>query len=148
MFLEDENSEARPWFHTFFQRGRMALVGMVACTAMLTALAATAHAASPPQPMTSAAAVEERALSAGEQQHVAPQIAVDPMPTASTPLVAPLIPSSSGTLILPSTETLSDRYILLGLMMLCFAAMTAFSLALWRRSLKEMLRTLPSRHDV
>ncbi|MBC7313504.1 MAG: hypothetical protein H5U11_13510, partial [Rhizobium sp.] len=44
-------------------------------------------------------------------------------------------------------ETLADRYILLGLMMLCFAAMAAGSLALWRSSLKELLRVQAKRHD-
>lgn len=146
MFLEDESSEARPWFHTLFDRGRMALLGMVACTAMLTALATTAHAAAPqhgPAPF-----LQSEAASDAEPTQLALSVAVDPMPTASTPLAAPLIATASGTVVLPPNDTLSDRYILLGLMMLCFAAMTAGSLALWRRSLKELLRTTPGRHDV
>lgn len=146
MFLEDESSEARPWFHTLFDRGRMALLGMVACTAMLAALATTAHAAAPQQHGQAPLVQSEAARDLEPTQH-ALSVAVDPMPTASTPLSAPRI-AASGPAVLPANDALSNRYILLGLMMLCFAAMTAGSLALWRRSLKEMLRTTTGRRDV
>ncbi|MBC7150448.1 MAG: hypothetical protein H5U22_13780 [Rhizobium sp.] len=146
MFLEDENSEARPWFQLFLERGRMAFVGLFACAVMLIGLAATARAESlPPQPTGDAAIVLPLAAAPdveGEAQasKPAPLVTVDPMPTASTPLAASHLVTNPTGLTLPRTETLSDRYILLGLMMVCFAAMAAGSLALWRRSLKELFR--------
>lgn len=146
MFLEDENSEARPWFQRLFQRGRMAFVGLFACAAMLIGLAATARAETvPPQAPGSAAIVLPMAPApdAGDQVHSSQPskpVTVDPMSTASTPIVAPRLVAMPTGLGLPQAETLSDRYILLGLMMVCFAAMAAGSLALWRRSLKELFR--------
>ena len=150
MFLEDEDSEARPWLQRLFQRGRMTFVGMFACAAMLVGLAATAHAETSPQHRPSAAALASQTSSSqdagqnnGQRLQLsspATSIAVDPMPTASTPIVAPHLATNPTGLTMPRTETVSDRYILLGLMMLCFAAMAAGSLALWRRSLKELLR--------
>ncbi len=146
MFLEDENSEARPWFQRFFERGRVAFFGLFACAAMLIGLAATARAETvPPQPAGSAAIVLPMAPArdaGGRAQPSEPatSVAVDPMPTASTPIIAPRLVGTPTGPTLPQAETLSDRYILLGLMMVCFAAMAAGSLALWRRSLKELFR--------
>lgn len=150
MFLDDEDSEARPWLQRLFQRGRMTFVGMFACAAMLVGLAATAHAETSPQHLPGAAALAAQASpsqdagkNTGQPSQLsspAAPIAVDPMPTASTPIVAPHLATNPNGLTMPRTETLSDRYILLGLMMLCFAAMAAGSLALWRRSLKELFR--------
>lgn len=154
MFLEDENSEARPWFQLFFERGRMAFVGLFACAAMLIGLAATARAETlPPQPAGNTAVVLPLAAAPdaeGKAQAFkrAPSVAVDPMPTASTPLAAPRLVTNPTGLTLPRAETLSDRYILLGLMMVCFAAMAAGSLALWRRSLKELFRAETGRRRV
>lgn len=130
MFPEDDISHARPWFHRIVQRGRLVFFGMLANTTMLTGLAAAAHAAAASTP-------------AAESLH-----SVDPMATASTPVVAPLLITHPIRLPYFATETLADRYILLGLMMLCFAAMAAGSLALWRRSLKEMLDVKVKRHGV
>lgn len=146
MFLEDENSEARPWFQRFFQRGRMAFVGLLACAAMLIGLAATARAETVPTQSSGAAAIVlplAAAPAAGDPippSRPATSVTVDLMPTASTPLAAPRLVTNPTGMTLPRTETLSDRYILLGLMMVCFAAMAAGSLALWRRSLKELSR--------
>ncbi|MBA3039274.1 MAG: hypothetical protein KJ670_10185 [Alphaproteobacteria bacterium] len=146
MFLEDENSEARPWFQLFLERGRMAFVGLFACAVMLVGLAATARAETlPPQPAGETAIALPLAAAPdaeGEAQaaNPAPAVTLDPMPTGSTPLAAPRLVTNPAGLTLPRTETLSDRYILLGLMMVCFAAMAAGSLALWRRSLKELFR--------
>lgn len=146
MFLEDENSEARPWFQLFLERGRMAFVGLFACAVMLIGLAATARAETlPPQPAGDAAITRPLAAAPdaeGEAQAAkpAPAVTLDPMPTGSTPLAAPRLVTNPTGQTLPRTETLSDRYILLGLMMVCFAAMAAGSLALWRRSLKELFR--------
>ncbi|PPJ46023.1 hypothetical protein C0075_09935 [Rhizobium sp. KAs_5_22] len=146
MFLEDENSEARPWFQRFFERGRVAFVGLFACAAMLIGLAATARAETlPPQPAGNAAIVLPLAATPDAADRVQPSehttsVTVDPMPTASTPIIAPRLVGTPTGPTLPQAETLSDRYILLGLMMVCFAAMAAGSLALWRRSLKELFR--------
>lgn len=128
MFLEDDISKARPWFHRIVRHGRLAFVAMLASTAMLIGLAATAHAGTAPPPAAE------------------PLVAVDTMTTASTPAIAPLLITSSIRLPLLQTETLADRYILLGLMMLCFAAMAAGSLALWRSSLKALLNVEVKRH--
>ncbi|GEO83902.1 MULTISPECIES: hypothetical protein [Alphaproteobacteria] len=151
MFLDDESSEARPWFQRMVQRGRIAFVGMFACTAILISLAANAHAgATPPSdaPAAVAAPIQTEPSGGGfvPTSHPSDELAVDPMATASTPISAPLLLSSSSPLSQPGKPMLSDRYILLGLLMLCFAAMAAGSLALWRRSLKEILRAEDKRH--
>lgn len=154
MFLEDESSEARPWFQRFFERGRVAFVGLFACAAMLIGLAATARAETvQAQPPGNAAIVLSLAAAPDASDQVQPSqpataVTVDPMPTASTPIVAPRLVSTPTGLALPRAETLSDRYILLGLMMVCFAAMAAGSLALWRRSLKELFRAETGRRRV
>lgn len=152
MFLEDENSEARPWFQLFLERGRMAFVGLFACAIMLIGLAATARAeALPPQPAGETAIALPLAAAPdaeGKAQAFDPAVIVDPMPTASTPLAAPRLVTNPTGRTLPQTETLSDRYILLGLMMICFAAMAAGSLAIWRSSLKELFRAETDRRRV
>ena len=130
MFLDDDVAKARPWFDRTIQGGRLALFAMLAATALLAGVAAEAQAGT-------AAAPTAQTLAA-----------VDPMTTASTPVVAPLLTTSAlGFPLLLQAETLADRHILLGLMMLCFAAMAAGSLALWRSSLKEVLRIQAQRHD-
>lgn len=129
MFLDDDIAKARPWFDRIIQGGRLALFAMLAATVLLIGIAADAQAET-----TAAQATQTLAT-------------IDPMTTASTPVVAPLLTTSALRLPLLQTETLADRYILLGLMMLCFAAMAAGSLALWRSSLKELLRVQAKRHD-
>ena len=129
MFLDDDVAKARPWFDRIIQGGRLALFAMLAATALLAGVAAEA-------PAGTAVAAAAQTLAT-----------VDPMTTASTPVVAPLLTTSSLGFPLLQAETLADRYILLGLMMLCFAAMAAGSLALWRSSLKEVLRIQAKRHD-
>ncbi|SSC71269.1 unnamed protein product [Ciceribacter sp. T2.26MG-112.2] len=129
MFLDDDIAKARPWFDRIIQGGRLALFAMLAATVLLIGIAADAQAET-----TAAPAAQTLAT-------------IDPMTTASTPVVAPLLTTSALRFPLLQTETLADRYILLGLMMLCFAAMTAGSLALWRSSLKELLRVQAKRHD-
>lgn len=154
MFLEDENSEARPWFQLFLERGRMAFVGLFACAVMLIGLAATARAeTSPPRPAGETAialplAAAPDAEGKAQAAKPAPAVIVDPMPTASTPLAAPRLMTNPTGRTLPQTETLSDRNILLGLMMICFAAMAAGSLAIWRSSLKELFRAETDRRRV
>lgn len=129
MFLDDDIVKARPWFDRIIQGGRLALFAMLAATVLLIGIAADAQAETTAAPATQTLAT------------------IDPMTTASTPVVAPLLTTSALRSPLLQTETLADRYILLGLMMLCFAAMAAGSLALWRSSLKELLRVQAKRHD-
>lgn len=129
MFLDDDIVKARPWFDRIIQGGRLALFAMLAATVLLIGIAADAQAETTAAPATQTLAT------------------IDPMTTASTPVVAPLLTTSALRFPLLQTETLADRYILLGLMMLCFAAMAAGSLALWRSSLKELLRVQAKRHD-
>lgn len=129
MFLDDDIAKARPWFGRIIQGGRLALFAMLAATVLLIGVAADARADTTAAPATQTLAT------------------IDPVTTASTPVVAPLLTTSPLRFPLLQTETLADRYILLGLMMLCFAAMAAGSLALWRSSLKELLRIQAKRHD-
>lgn len=129
MFLDDDIVKARPWFDRIIQGGRLALFAMLAATVLLIGIAADAQAETTAAPATQTLAT------------------IDPMTTASTPVIAPLLTTSALRFPLLQTETLADRYILLGLMMLCFAAMAAGSLALWRSSLKELLRVQAKRHD-
>lgn len=129
MFLDDDIAKARPWFDRIIQGGRLALFAMLAATVLLIGIAADAQAETTAAPATQTLAT------------------IDTITTASTPVVAPLLTTSALRLPLLQTETLADRYILLGLMMLCFAAMAAGSLALWRSSLKELLRVQARRHD-
>ena len=129
MFLDDDIAKARPWFDRIIQGGRLAFFAMLAATVLLIGIAADARAETTAAPATQTLAT------------------IDPMTTASTPVVAPLLTTSALRFPLLQTETLADRYILLGLMMLCFAAMAAGSLALWRSSLKELLRVQAKRHD-
>ncbi|MBW8322530.1 MAG: hypothetical protein K0M49_09365 [Arenimonas sp.] len=130
MFLDDDIAKARPWFDRIIQGGRLALFAMLAAAVLLIGVAADAQAG------TTAAAPATQTLAT-----------VDPMTTASTPIVAPLLTTSPLRLPVLQTETLADRYILLGLMMLCFAAMAAGSLALWRSSWKELLKSQAKRRD-
>ena len=129
MFLDDDVAKARPWFDRIIQGGRLALFAMLAATALLAGVSADAQAGTAAAPAAQTLAT------------------VDPMTTASTPVVAPLLTTSALGFPLLQAETLADRHILLGLMMLCFAAMAAGSLALWRSSLKEVLRIQAQRHD-
>ena len=131
MFLDADIAKARPWFDRIIQGGRLALFAMLAATVLLIGVAADANAGT-----AAAAAPATQTL-----------VTVDPMTTASTPILAPLLTTSPLRLPLLHTETLADRYILLGLMMLCFAAMAAGSLALWRSSWKELLKSQAKRHD-
>lgn len=130
MFLDDDIAKARPWFDRIIQGGRLALFAMLAVAVLLVGVAADANAG------TTAAPPATQSL-----------VTVDPMTTASTPIVAPLLTTSPLRLPALHTETLADRYILLGLMMLCFAAMAAGSLALWRSSWKELLKSQAKHHD-
>lgn len=130
MFLDDDIAKARPWFDRIIQGGRLALFAMLAAAVLLIGVAADAQAG------TTAAAPATQTLAT-----------VDPMTTASTPIIAPLLTTSPLRLPVLQTETLADRYILLGLMMLCFAAMAAGSLALWRSSWKELLKSQAKHRD-
>ncbi|MBC7313520.1 MAG: hypothetical protein H5U11_13590, partial [Rhizobium sp.] len=88
MFLDDDIVKARPWFDRIIQGGRLALFAMLAATVLLIGIAADAQAET-----TAAPAAQTRAT-------------IEPMTTASTPVIAPLLTTSALRFPLLQTETL------------------------------------------
>lgn len=69
------------------------------------------------------------------------------MLAAPTPAAAKLVAQSAAQVALPQTATLADRHILIGLLMLLFAAMATATLALWRRGIRDLMQSMARRHD-
>lgn len=96
-----------------------------------------------PQPVGSPAG--DRAMNSTVLPEAAAAVESE-MAAAPTPAVAQLLAKKAAPQVaLPQTATLADQRILLGLMMLCFAAMAAGGLALWRRSLKDLMSAAGTR---